>query len=57
MAVHSEWVFECICGATVRSFAPNAICQSCGRLLVIEWWTETNPRPPLTPAMSYRTRA
>lgn len=52
MTLKSQWVFECICGATVRSETPTAICQSCGRHLVVEWQTEAKPRPALTPAMS-----
>jgi len=43
MRESSVYVFECICGARVESTTPEATCQSCHRLLVVEWLSEVTP--------------
>lgn len=43
MRLFSIYVFECVCGSQVESAATVAACRSCGRILVVELYSEIQP--------------
>ena len=45
MRATSIYVFECVCGKTVKSSTSSAVCASCGRAAVIHWPAEVQCGP------------